>query len=119
MREQHNHSVKFPAFRVFIIEESHPALRHEDDNAASSRCKARLRRKPPVNPPAERKPMVCNLCGKAFDFWDAQEHFSINRRRLGYGTVYDGSGLNLRLCCDCLEHLIDSCKLSPLIDAET
>lgn len=59
----------------------------------------------------------CNLCGKQFDIWDTQEGFSINRR-LGYGTKYDGDELQLDLCCDCMERIIDECKISPIIERD-
>ena len=55
----------------------------------------------------------CNKCGKEFDIWDMQEDFSM-QRNLGYGTKYDGDDLFLSLCCDCMEELIDSCKISPI-----
>lgn len=59
--------------------------------------------------------IVCNKCGKSFDMWDKQEDFSIYST-LGYGTKYDGSKLELDLCCDCMEKLIDDCKVSPIVD---
>ena len=59
---------------------------------------------------------TCNMCGKVFDMWDAQENFSIHRR-LGYGTKYDGDTLELDLCCDCIEKIIEECKVSPIIEA--
>lgn len=61
------------------------------------------------------KEITCNKCGKKFDFWDTQEEFSINTQ-LGYGTKYDGSYLELDLCCDCMEKLIDECVISPIFD---
>lgn len=57
--------------------------------------------------------IFCNLCGKEMDRWDRQEGFSIHRR-CGYGTKYDGETLELDICCDCMERLIDSCRLSPI-----
>lgn len=59
------------------------------------------------------KDIVCNRCGKRFDIWDTQENFSINTQ-LGYGTKYDGDSLELYLCCDCMEKLIDECAISPI-----
>lgn len=59
------------------------------------------------------KEIVCNKCGKKFDMWDEQEGFSI-RTRCGYGTKYDGDEIELDLCCDCMEKLIDECKISPV-----
>lgn len=58
---------------------------------------------------------TCNMCGKKFDMWDEQEDFSI-RRRLGYGTAYDGDELDLDLCCGCMEKIIDECIISPIIE---
>ena len=61
------------------------------------------------------KPIVCNKCGNILDYWDTQEDFSIERS-LGYGTKYDGDRLKIRLCCDCMEKLIDECVVSPISD---
>lgn len=61
------------------------------------------------------KEITCNKCGKKFDIWDTQEHFSINTR-MGYGTKYDGDDLELDLCCSCMEKLIDECVISPIIE---
>lgn len=61
------------------------------------------------------KKNICNKCGKTFDFWDTQEDFSIERS-LGYGTKYDGSTLELDLCCECMEKLIEECVISPISD---
>ena len=59
------------------------------------------------------KEIVCNKCGKKFDIWDVQENFSINTL-LGYGTKYDGDKLELHLCCNCIEKLVDECVVSPI-----
>ena len=61
------------------------------------------------------KDIICNKCGKKFDIWDTQENFSVYRR-LGYGTKYDGDDLELDLCCDCMEKLIDECIISPIVE---
>jgi len=55
----------------------------------------------------------CSMCGKTFDIWDEQEDFSIEKQ-LGYGTKYDGHRVSVRLCCECMEKIIDQCKISPL-----
>lgn len=60
------------------------------------------------------KDIICNKCGKHFDIWDTQEDFSIYRR-LGYGSKHDGDDLELDICCDCMDELIDSCKVSPIV----
>lgn len=58
------------------------------------------------------KEIHCNKCGKKFDMWDIQEDFSI-RRTIGYGSRYDGDKLNINLCCDCMDGLIEECVISP------
>lgn len=61
------------------------------------------------------KEITCNKCGKKFDVWDSQEDFSLHRK-LGYGTKYDGETLDIDLCCECMDKLIDECVISPLSD---
>ena len=63
-------------------------------------------------------PKRCNLCGKRFDIYDANEDY-IFERLMGYGTKYDGTLLNLHLCCNCMEQLIDKCKIPPVISFHT
>jgi Fe2+ or Zn2+ uptake regulation protein len=65
----------------------------------------------------DKMKIVCNKCGKIFDIFDKQENFSISTV-CGYGTKFDGSAINLHLCCDCMEELIDSCKVSPVESEE-
>ena len=52
---------------------------------------------------------VCNLCGKELDFWDVQEDFTLHRH-VGYGSEV----IKLRLCCECFDHIVDECKVSPI-----
>lgn len=59
------------------------------------------------------KEIICNKCGKKFNFWDTQENFSINTQ-MGYGTEHDGDILELDLCCSCMEKLINECAISPV-----
>lgn len=61
------------------------------------------------------KNVVCNKCGKRLDIWDTQEDFSIYRNQIGYGSKYDGDSIELDLCCDCMDELIDGCKVSPIV----
>ena len=56
----------------------------------------------------------CNLCGKELDFWDGTNNISINKY-LGYGSLHDGSIINMRLCCDCIDRLVDACAISPVV----
>ena len=57
--------------------------------------------------------IICNRCGKEFDTWDRQEGFSIYKR-CGYGTKYDGMNIELDLCCECMEWLIEECSVFPV-----
>lgn len=65
-----------------------------------------------------RNETYCNLCGKKLDTWDKQEEFAIYRL-LGYGTRYDGEFLELDLCCECMDKLIEMCAISPIVDTNT
>ena len=51
------------------------------------------------------------------DVFDLQEHFSIHTR-LGYGSRYDEDELELDLCCECMDKLIDECVIPPIIENE-
>lgn len=62
------------------------------------------------------KKAICNMCGKEFSFWDKQEDFHIYSDYVGYGSKYDESTLELDLCCDCMDKIIDMCKISPVTD---
>ena len=57
----------------------------------------------------------CNMCGNEFDIWDYEEDFHIHTL-LGYGTAYDGDRLHLRLCCSCMESIINNCKIDPIVE---
>lgn len=57
--------------------------------------------------------VYCNKCGKKFNIWDLNERFSMHRR-MGYGSKYDGDSLELDLCCECMDKLIESCTISPV-----
>ena len=56
----------------------------------------------------------CNMCGVIFNIWDMNENNTIEKT-LGYGSKYDGEKIKIRLCCNCLDSLIDSCVISPII----
>ena len=61
---------------------------------------------------------VCNMCAKPLDIYDINENYTIHKK-LGYGTRFDGDMLNLRLCCDCMESIIDDCIISPITEVNT
>lgn len=59
------------------------------------------------------KKTICNMCGKKFDVWDDQESFGIHRDRIGYGSRHDGCVLDLDLCCNCMDTIIEMCRIMP------
>lgn len=60
---------------------------------------------------------VCNVCGRDFDETDAREDYSVHKT-MGYGTKFDGDTIDLHLCCECMEKLIEGCKVSPVEENE-
>jgi len=62
---------------------------------------------------------VCNICGKEFDRWDKQEKFGFHYK-IGYGSNYDLTKIDLNMCCGCFDKLLDcilpQCKIDPLTD---
>lgn len=59
---------------------------------------------------------VCNCCGKKLDVFDRQERFYIHKFQIGYGSVHDGNGVHLQLCCECFDKLVEQCKVNPIIE---
>ena len=64
---------------------------------------AKLTRLPTRQPTPEGE---CTLCGKKMDMWDRQEDFKLNYH-VGYGSKYDTTIVDVRLCCDCFDKIID------------
>ncbi len=60
---------------------------------------------------------ICNKCGRELDFFDLQQGVSI-RKKIGYGSRYDGFTVEYNLCCDCFDKEIELCRVSPIIDEE-
>ena len=60
---------------------------------------------------------VCNMCGKTFDLWDHQEDFCFDHH-IGYGSAHDFERIQLNLCCQCFDRVIDwilpQCKHNPM-----
>ena len=50
--------------------------------------------------------MQCNICGKMFDEWDMQQNFKIDVTGM-FGSKHDGESIKCRMCCECLDNLID------------
>lgn len=63
------------------------------------------------------KELTCNVCGKKFDFWDTQENYNIFTH-CGYGSKYDGEIVDLDICCDCFDRLVEGCVISPVLKDE-
>ena len=55
----------------------------------------------------------CNICGSKMDFWDIQEDYTIHTTA-GYGSKYDEEEIELHICCDCMDKIIDQCKITPI-----
>lgn len=58
----------------------------------------------------------CNICGSKMDFWDIQEDYTIHTTA-GYGSKYDEEEIELHICCDCMDKIIDRCAISPVASA--
>ena len=56
---------------------------------------------------------ICNCCGEKIDVLERPNGLRV-RRKLSYGSVYDGDDLCLTLCCSCLDRMIESCMISPV-----
>lgn len=63
------------------------------------------------------KRKFCSRCGKSIDMFDEMSGISV-KKPLGFGSQYDGQFLNIRLCCECTDELIRSCRVSPITDDE-
>lgn len=60
----------------------------------------------------------CNICGSKMDFWDIQEDYTIHTTA-GYGSKFDEEEIELHICCDCMDRLIESCSITPLVSRQT
>ena len=58
---------------------------------------------------------VCTMCGKQLDMWDKQEELCF-RSHIGYGSKYDTTIVDVRLCCDCFDKLIDHISMHGKYD---
>lgn len=65
--------------------------------------------------PEQRSASVCkcNKCGKDIPLVG---FFGIKDYTMPYGSKYDFDTLNLVLCTDCLDELIDGCVISPITE---
>lgn len=49
----------------------------------------------------------CDFCGKELDEFDTQEGFGFHHSHIGYGSQYDGKSINIDLCCDCFDKMME------------
>lgn len=52
------------------------------------------------------KKTICDFCGKEFDLWDTQEDFGFSYR-VGYGSKFDECDIDVDLCTDCFDKMMD------------
>lgn len=57
---------------------------------------------------------VCNLCGKPFDEWDQEENLCIHSY-VGYGSKFDTSIVDMHICCNCFDSLVERCVKNPIV----
>ena len=61
---------------------------------------------------------LCNVCGQALD---EQEHIGLHTK-IGYGSRHDGDIIDLDICCNCFDSLIDKltsrCMINPIHESE-
>lgn len=48
------------------------------------------------------------------DMWDVQEDFTIHTT-IGYGSKFDEEEVELHICCDCMDRIIENCAITPLV----
>ena len=65
--------------------------------------------------------VFCNVCGKELEMHDRVQNFGMHER-FGYGSKFDGDSIDLDICCDCFEKLMDKlipiCKINPIVPEE-
>lgn len=57
---------------------------------------------------------VCNICGKELGVLDQDSDYTMCVR-MGYGTNHDLEYAEIHMCCECLDHLVETCKVSPIV----
>lgn len=55
----------------------------------------------------------CNKCGKDIPIGG---YFGIMNYKMPYGSKYDYDTLNLILCVECLDELVDGCTINPITE---
>jgi len=62
---------------------------------------------------------VCNICGEKFNILDERANFGLHYK-VGFGSKYDLTKIDLNMCCNCfdkvLDYILPQCKIDPLTD---
>lgn len=61
------------------------------------------------------KIIQCDFCGKELDVYDTQENFGFHHHHIGYGSQFDGESIDIDLCCDCFDKMMDE-YVQPKLD---
>lgn len=64
----------------------------------------------------EEKPW-CNMCGKIMDIIGIENGIHV-KKPIGFGSIHDGGKLDIHICCDCMDDLIDKCDIYPVSGEE-
>lgn len=69
------------------------------------------------------KKTTCNMCAKDFNEFDRQENLGFHNH-LGYGSIHDEEVIDLDICCECFDKMMDEyilpkCKIQPFIEPKT
>ena len=69
----------------------------------------------------QEKELVCTMCGNKLDDCDLDANFHF-QRYIGFGSTYDLSIFEARLCCKCYDKILDTIvpmfKYNPLSEYE-
>ena len=60
----------------------------------------------------------CNLCGNVIDPMTGRGGIHISEE-LGYGSKYDMDLLDMEICYECLDRIVDACRISPVRPYDT
>ena len=61
------------------------------------------------NSSAERR---CNKCGRVISQYEG--FLRLNNYTMPYGSKYDSDILNMTLCVDCLDGIVEKCDINPI-----
>lgn len=61
----------------------------------------------------------CDMCGKQFSIFDTQENFGFHYHNIGYGSKFDETSIDVDLCCNCFDKMMDEYVMPKLQGEET